>query len=747
MKARFLVALLAATFFIPAAFAGVTYHWVFNVNSTLDEPDLKANDGLCKTAKGTCTLRAAIMEANANNGSDTIYLPAGTYTLTTWASDDNTGLSGDLDILAAVSIHGAGAGVTFIQANATPPTAQTPVGGHGRVFDISTLNYAFSVLIDNVTIRNGLAGWDQGGGGAIRSTQALSLQDCIFTQNRVATAFGGSVAVLKGGSLSVTNSQFLNSYAYSGSGAIYTQGVPVNIDGSLFDGNSAGHSHSAVSFYGTIYGPSNVTLTNSTFSNNTLDSTHPAVEFSGDSAGPVTANLTNVTISSNSGSAVYANSSDTVNLLNCTIVNNWGGGFLTYGALSFKNTIINTASGPGTKNCIYTPMLTSGGANMSTDATCYQLTKPTDKQQFFPTYKPLARNGHPFLLTHALNHGSAARDYASGCPTVDARNVARPFGFGCDVGAYELNAAARSDFDLDYKADVLWRNDNTGESLLWQMNGATIAQSTSIHPGGNFNYAIVGSGDFDGDGRNDMLWRDITNGSLLVWFMNGPVILNSSAVSLGSSLGSSVAAVADFNGDSKSDILWRDNTTGATRIWLMNGASVLANNVVDPGGNPNIVIAAVGDTDRDGQADIFVRDMSTGAITAWFIDDGKKLGTTTTTLGGNQNLDVVGGGDFWGGGEIALVMRDHVTGAVTIWSTSYGHIQQSLPQAQPIDNSWKFIGVADFDGAYGYQDILWRETATGATKIWFMGYGNFSSEAPVNAGGNTTWTIYSPGPN
>jgi hypothetical protein len=54
----------------------------FTVNSTADAVDAHPGDGVCADASGHCTLRAAVMEANALSGPDTITLPAGTYTLT-----------------------------------------------------------------------------------------------------------------------------------------------------------------------------------------------------------------------------------------------------------------------------------------------------------------------------------------------------------------------------------------------------------------------------------------------------------------------------------------------------------------------------------------------------------------------------------------------------------------------------------------------------------------------------------------
>lgn len=57
----------AAPEVVPAAPAAV-----FTVNSTGDESDLSAGNGVCLTSVGTCTLRAAIQEANALTGADTI---------------------------------------------------------------------------------------------------------------------------------------------------------------------------------------------------------------------------------------------------------------------------------------------------------------------------------------------------------------------------------------------------------------------------------------------------------------------------------------------------------------------------------------------------------------------------------------------------------------------------------------------------------------------------------------------------
>ena len=64
-----------------------------------------------------CTLRAAIQEANALAGANTITLSAQTYTLTIQGFNEDNGAQGDLDIKSNLTINGAGAGSTIIDGN------------------------------------------------------------------------------------------------------------------------------------------------------------------------------------------------------------------------------------------------------------------------------------------------------------------------------------------------------------------------------------------------------------------------------------------------------------------------------------------------------------------------------------------------------------------------------------------------------------------------------------------------------
>jgi len=62
---------------------------IFAVNSTSDVVDASPGDGVCRTPNGTCTLRAAIQQANALPGPDVVTLPAGTYLLSIPGTGEN----------------------------------------------------------------------------------------------------------------------------------------------------------------------------------------------------------------------------------------------------------------------------------------------------------------------------------------------------------------------------------------------------------------------------------------------------------------------------------------------------------------------------------------------------------------------------------------------------------------------------------------------------------------------------------
>jgi large repetitive protein len=165
------------------AYEVATFGQTFTVNSLNDAVDANPGDGLCETATGNheCTLRAAIQEANALFGTDTIEVPAGTIVLTLAGAGENLSASGDLDITDGVRILGAGMDQTIIDG-----------GGLDRVFHLST---TARIEMQGLTIRNGVASGASGGGILLENTGGLDLTDVRITGNS-AQSGGGVYAAL-----------------------------------------------------------------------------------------------------------------------------------------------------------------------------------------------------------------------------------------------------------------------------------------------------------------------------------------------------------------------------------------------------------------------------------------------------------------------------------------------------------------------------------------------------------------------
>ncbi|MBK8464994.1 MAG: CSLREA domain-containing protein [Chloracidobacterium sp.] len=235
----------------------------FVVNTTVDTQDVAIGDGICADAGGMCSLRAAISEVNGEAnfyGGRVITLPAGIYTQTLVAADEDANLGGDFDITSRITINGAGAGTTIIQSNAVSNTATE------RVFHVLGEG-ATEVVLNGVTIQNGkaLASTDGGRGGGIK------------------VGFGGTDPNSDAGiNFTLTNSVVKDNVAESRGGGLLINKGKLTVTGCTFTGNLAGSSIAdASNGAGGIWIDSQdnvavagqtATITNTAINNNTVQS-------------------------------------------------------------------------------------------------------------------------------------------------------------------------------------------------------------------------------------------------------------------------------------------------------------------------------------------------------------------------------------------------------------------------------------------------------------------------------------------
>lgn len=408
------VALFALIVWSPAALMGRSADAavvpVWRVNALNDALDAKPGDRVCRTAAGTCTLRAAVQEAGASWGADQIILPAGRIELSQpnrWPLPSQTAdletnpTSGDLDLLLGrVAIKGAGAGRTTIDGN-----------GIDRVFSVFP---TAGLALTDVTVTGGDATAnnktvaDISIGGAVLNTGALTVERVALVRNK---ADGGAgIFSVPFTTFTVRDSLIASNTAVEGAG--------LRIDGGA-------------------------TIINSTITGNSL--------FHRIAGDVIPDEITGY------GGGIDHRGSGNVTIINSTITNNQalkaGGGYasgqgytpvpLLTQAWPYRTYLLNTVIAGNTvagrpDNCHVSSMvIVSRGHNLADDDSCF-LTGPGDRPRTAPRLGALAANGGPTWSQLPLA-GSPLIDAGadSGCPAADQRGVARPRGVRCDIGAVE----------------------------------------------------------------------------------------------------------------------------------------------------------------------------------------------------------------------------------------------------------------------------------------------------------------------
>jgi CSLREA domain-containing protein len=460
----------------------------FTVDSALDAVDAAPGDGLCATSSEVCTLRAAVMEANALAGWDTIVLSANTYTIGIPGTGEDASAAGDLDVLDDLTLTGADRDTTIIDGGDIDRILHIPEDSLRDVmFELS-----------GVTIQNG------GGlileGGGILNYETLEVSDAIIQSNdyggvvNYGEAFLGEMIVfnhrfgLRGmcyqgvcnyGTMNIQDTQFMDN-----PGGGLTNGGTLNFQHGQLTGSELGLWNfgmadvSQVDFqdagifnYCATLNLTDVSITGTdaqlenrgelTFERGAVVSVSGDAVLNPDSEpfgpwgtscrGDLT--LINVTLSGAAGTGLI-NGGD-ARLTNVTIADSDGYGLenLSTGILELSNTLVaeNTMAA-----C--SGSLTSLGHNLDDDGTC-GLSAVGDLSAVPPSLGALsARDSR--TPTHALLAGSAAIDAGtnSGCPGEDQRGEVRPVDgdqdsqAACDIGAYERNAPLFMDVPWDHWA-------------------------------------------------------------------------------------------------------------------------------------------------------------------------------------------------------------------------------------------------------------------------------------------------------
>ncbi|GAC1658626.1 MAG: hypothetical protein NVS9B1_18930 [Candidatus Dormibacteraceae bacterium] len=345
----------------------------FVVNSTADAADAVPGDGVCATAANQCTLRAAIQESSALGGTNTVTIPAGTYSLTLGPLAVTTG---------TLTLNGAGSATTIVS-----------MATAGRVLDLAL---GTTVTIAGFTVRGGSLISGGGEGAGIRNVGTLTLTNSVITAN-TNTGDGGGLANESAGVATMSNTTVAGNTAGLDGGGIINRGT-LTISGSTLSGNAGDTG-------GGLFATGTTSITNSTVAGNSATT---------------------------NGGGLYS-LFGAMSLLNVTLSGNSGPGATLFvqAPVTAKNVIFSG----GTTSC--SAAATSQGHNLDTGNSCGlaapgDLVNTNPLLGTLGNYGGPTQTLPLLVGSPAIDAGDNV-----GCPASDQRGVTRPQGPACDIGAFE----------------------------------------------------------------------------------------------------------------------------------------------------------------------------------------------------------------------------------------------------------------------------------------------------------------------
>ena len=341
----------------------------FAVDTTQDAVDVTPGDGRCATQSGKCSLRAAVMEANALAGADVINVPAGEYRLTLGNTDENAGEEGDLDIWTDITINGVGGGETVINGSANsfrlfhvfvPDTEVVPsvtlqrlsmTQGLEEVRGAIVLSTGSNILLANVDVYkaglNSSAVYNDRGVLTVEASRffenaraiesysgRMQVSDSVFENNAMPARGGAAIQTLSNDIAVVKNSRFIGNTSDRGIGGAIQASGELLVENSMFDGNTSGQG-------GALYTRSNAYIDNSTFINNR--SVVGGAVLSGGPLLVITGSEFQQNSATESGGALY-NYSSVVFLTDCQLLENQAESYHGGAVMNYSSTMIIDAS-------------------------------------------------------------------------------------------------------------------------------------------------------------------------------------------------------------------------------------------------------------------------------------------------------------------------------------------------------------------------------------------------------------------
>ncbi|WP_198539623.1 VCBS repeat-containing protein, partial [Chloracidobacterium thermophilum] len=254
---------------------------------------------------------------------------------------------------------------------------------------------------------------------------------------------------------------------------------------------------------------------------------------------------------------------------------------------------------------------------------------------------------------------------------------------------------------------------------------------------------VLPPGDFQ-TGNSTVVWRNQTTGETALWVMQGTSFVRSEALPFVEDCWV-IGGTADFTGDGATDLLWRNqDITGFDAVWSFAGLRPVAALPVTPEQTDrNWFISCTGDFNRDGQPDIVRRNLATDAVEVWLMNGRTRSAVIPLVIPGlTADERIVGSGDFEGNGQLGLLLHRPAAGTARVVAFLGATAVGSRPLATP-GVEWRPGAVGDYNRD-GQPDVVWRNERSGQNVIWLLRNLSLVQSVGLPAVTDQRWQIVGP---
>jgi Calx-beta domain/FG-GAP-like repeat len=352
-----------------------------------------------------------------------------------------------------------------------------------------------------------------------------------------------------------------------------------------------------------------------------------------------------------------------------------------------------------------------------------------------------------------------------------------------------------SDYTGDNKPDIFWRNYQTNQTLVWEMNGFDYASGKYFSQPISLDWKIESIADFTGSGTKSVFWRNQKTGDTLLWQLVSGQTTNGGwggiAINLRVDQSWKVVASGDMNGDRTSDVLWQNTVSGEAIVWYMGRTGLLRGDVL-PKPTNGFTITGAADFNLDGVTDLLLQNpltrenkiwylqqtatgvaygssalLPTSASNSQFLGISKASGSTVPQLNwrnpsnrdfitwqissspnntstpysalSDPDIQIIWTGDLENTGKAKVLTRNQRSGIIEIGDLTNG-LYTKTSNLLPLDQNWVYRGIGDVD-ADGVKDIFWQNLVTGKVEIWKVGGSTYAKVLAPQIIPGADWVI------